>query len=181
MLKHAKVYGSGPDKVGGPDWDADHVVDDAAALRTALGVAKDGPRFRAYPAADFAIGSGTPWGITFDTEMFDIGGCFDTSINVFKPDVPGYYQLNLGVTFASETSSLSHAIGYLYKNTSIYAVAQSRAVAADVYGVNLSDVMYLNGSTDYAAVMTVGIVGSGSVQVIGGGTFTFFSGHYIGA
>lgn len=38
MLKHAKVHGSGPDKVGGPDWDADHVVDDAAALRTALGV-----------------------------------------------------------------------------------------------------------------------------------------------
>lgn len=153
----------------------------ASAARTALGVALDGPRFRAYPAADFLITSGALTGITLNTENFDVGGHFNAGTNRFQPTVPGYYQINAAITFASSTATLSHAIGYLYKNTAAYAVAQQRAPVIDVFGVNVSDVVYLNGSTDYVLLQGVGIASSGTITILGGGAFTFLSGHFIGA
>ena len=126
-----------------------------------------GPAFSAYASATQTITLNSATKVQLDTEDFDTNNNFDPVTNYrFTPTVAGYYQLN-GAVRGLAATTFTGMSAYIYKNgssfkryTSIPASANSNAV------LYFSDLIYLNGSTDYIELW-------GLVQ--GTGTATFNS------
>ena len=53
----------------------------------------DNPAFSAYVAAAQTITSSSYTKVNFDTEEFDIGSCYDTTLKRWTPNKAGYYQV----------------------------------------------------------------------------------------
>ena len=101
------------------------------------------PAFSAYNSTLTAIPNATPTKVLFQTEEFDTNSNFASS--AFTPTVAGYYQVNSTVQLSSPSSSL----GYLaiYKNGA--TAKRGSLLNASSYGLSVSAIVYLNGSTDY--------------------------------
>lgn len=106
--------------------------------------------------------------IPFTTKKFDTNTNFNTSTYAFTPTVAGYYQINAAMQYAgTTTSNLVQVI--LYKNGSQYT--EGGLCAGIQYAiVTVSDVIYMNGSTDYIEVY--GQQYSGSTQTLNGVIFS---------
>ena len=110
-------------------------------------VAGTGPAFSAYPSGTQSISTGTYTKILFQTETFDTNNNFASS--TFTPTVAGYYQVNATVYCAGLNST--YARGLIYKNGSaLKAVGVQISTAG--YAMQLAEVIYMNGSTDYLEV-----------------------------
>ena len=111
------------------------------------------PAFRAYMnngGANYSISNGVNTKIPFDTEDFDTNSFFDNTTNYrFQPTIAGYYQVTVSVYLSYTTTPGVAPYVLIYKN----GVAYNRGgqiQASGTYGfVNITDVVYLNGSTDY--------------------------------
>ena len=85
----------------------------------------------------------------FDTKEFDTASCFNTSTYRFTPNVAGYYQIVLSVSFATTTTT-TPAQGAIWKNGAYYKWTSSTPATSTSYPVaNATALVYLNGSTDY--------------------------------
>jgi hypothetical protein len=141
------------------------------------GVAGTGPAFSAYKSGtDQAISNSTATKIEFQTEEFDTNSNFASSR--FTPTVAGYYQINGYATSQTSTGTISRTLIYIYKNGAIYR--RGGDISGLGLGVGISDVVYLNGSTDYVEIYFL-IITSGSPSIGRGDTNTFFSGAMIRA
>jgi hypothetical protein len=111
------------------------------------------PAFSAYQSSAQTLSSGASTKITFTTEAFDTNNNFASS--AFTPTVAGYYQLNCGITNGSATVMIL----MIYKNGSLFYRIQNTnpSTVATLSGSNL---MYLNGSTDYVEVYAYLVTGS---------------------
>jgi hypothetical protein len=111
----------------------------------ATGVAGTGPAFSVYPNSSQSLSSGVQK-IQMAAETFDTNSCFDSTTNYrFTPTVGGYYQINALVTLGVTATSCTL---YIYKNGSNY----KNGINIPSTGYNsssVSDVVFLNGSTDY--------------------------------
>jgi uncharacterized membrane protein YfcA len=129
------------------------------------------PAFSAFQSSAQTLSNATTTKITFTTEVFDTNNNFASS--TFTPTVAGYYQINCGITVSTSTV----IILFFFKNGSaFYRIANTNSSsAATVSGSNL---IYLNGSTDYVEVYAFAVVGSalGASQVD-----TYFSGSMVRA
>jgi len=129
------------------------------------------PAFSAYQSSAQTLSNATTTKITFTTEVFDTNNNFASS--TFTPTVAGYYQINCGITVSTATV----LILFFFKNGSAFyrLVNTNPSSAATVSGSNL---IYLNGSTDYVEVYAFAVVGSalGASQVD-----TYFSGSMVRA
>jgi hypothetical protein len=116
----------------------------------ATGVAGTGPAFSAYLASTQSVTNNVATKVTINTEVFDTNSNFDNATNYrFTPTVAGYYQVN-GVLRLSATSSLSAGWVSIYKNGSEYSRGTEYNTALlGVPQLVVSDLIYLNGSTDY--------------------------------
>jgi hypothetical protein len=103
----------------------------------------------------------------FQVERFDTANNFASSR--FTPTVAGYYQINANVTVAAIGGA---NIIYLYKNGSEYNRG-GRAQTNDVVGLVDTDIVYMNGSTDYLEVY---VITTGLSTVTEAGVMTRFSG-----
>jgi hypothetical protein len=107
------------------------------------------PAFRAYATGGQSIGNSTFTKITLNNKTFDTASAFDSTTNYrFTPLVAGYYQIN-GQVFMSGASA-----GYtqlaIYKNGSQFNYGSGIPNNTSVGGqAVVSDIVYLNGSTDY--------------------------------
>jgi hypothetical protein len=103
------------------------------------------PAFSVYPNSSQSLSSGVQK-IQMAAETFDTNNCFDSTTNYrFTPTVAGYYQINALVTLGATSSSCTI---YIYKNGSVYKNGTN--IAASAYNSSsVSDVVLLNGSTDY--------------------------------
>jgi hypothetical protein len=110
----------------------------------ASGVAGNGPAFSAYNTSSQSISSATFTKITFDTEVFDTNNNFASSR--FTPTVAGYYQVNGNMRCGGTSKNMS-AVS-IYKNGSTYGYGNQISGTAGIQLV-VSEVVYLNGSTDY--------------------------------
>ena len=135
------------------------------------GVAGSGPIFSAV-GAGVSTNSGTKTKIPYTSTNFQSGTTFDTTNYRFLPNVAGYYQINASVQYQGSTNTSSFTQVILYKNGTQYC--QGSLTAALQYTiVSVSDILYLNGSTDYVEVWAqqnvtnsqtiAGIVFSGSL------------------
>lgn len=129
-----------------------------------------GPAFSAYPSTGQTISSGTWTKINLGTEIFDTNNNFSSSR--FTPTTAGYYQINGRF---GNGGSATETIAAIYKNGSVYAYG---ADSTSSYISSVSDVVYLNGSTDY--VELYGFL-SGTTAVSSAQERTLFSGCLVRA
>jgi hypothetical protein len=133
--------------------------------KLAANVVGNGPAFRAYANSTTTLPNNTITKVTLATEGFDTNSNFASSR--FTPTVAGYYQIS-GSVYVLNAPLFLQAI--LYKNGQ-NAVA---GVHTDTrtYLSNFSDVIYLNGTTDYVELYAFHASGgTETVNVNAGGTF----------
>jgi len=153
----------------------------------ATGVAGNGPAFSAaLTGSNQSVTSATWTAAAINTKTFDTATAFNNTgstvtlngISVpaysFAPPVAGYYQLNGSIYEAGATIS-SVNIGF-YKNGAIYRQGLSiPGIALSTICV-MSDIVYLNGTSDY--ITLYGYVG-GTGTVFAAATGTWFSGAMV--
>ena len=133
------------------------------------GVAGNGPAFSAYASASQSITVNTATKVAINTEIFDTNSNFDSTTNYrFTPTIAGYYQIN--GTVRGTGTAVTAVISNLYKNGASYASGAQLAVTNPPYALQatFSEVVYLNGSTDYVELY-------GFVYATSGATFNYAS------
>ena len=115
------------------------------------------PAFRAYKSSgNQSVTTGTFTKLTFQTTDFNVGNCYDTSTSKFTPTVAGYYNITASVG-TEGSSTLNRFLIQIYKNgsgTSNYLQDSSFNGASVNQGFVIcgSDLIYLNGTTDYVEI-----------------------------
>ena len=128
-------------------------------LTTALPVAQGGigsttlagaglassPMFRAYNTGGFTANADTMTNFA-DTEVFDIGSCYDTSTKRFTPNVAGYYFFIITAR-TNSTSAWAYMSARLRKNGTEFAAMVNNNTSTG--SCHVTGVCQLNGSSDY--------------------------------
>lgn len=110
------------------------------------------PAFRAFRNTSQQSFSQNTWTkVQFNAETFDTASCFDSTTNYrFTPNVAGYYQFNCLLYVSKTGQSLTAA--QFYKNGSAVSKVYEWTNTSTYSQMNGSDIIYLNGSTDYVEV-----------------------------
>jgi hypothetical protein len=140
--------------------------------------AVNGPAFRAYIDSSQTITSGSQQKVTFGTETFDTNANFASSR--FTPTVEGYYQLNATVRI-SGSSGLGEIMLTIWKNGSEYARGtneQGTEQGNNFYSMQVSDLAYANGSSDYFEIYIQQTTG-GNRDTTAGSNISYFSGSMV--
>ena len=140
--------------------------------------AVNGPAFSAYAAAILqTIPSDTQTKVLFQTEEFDTANCYASSR--FTPNVEGYYQLNAEVRLDG-TSGTGEMMIILYKNGTEYKRGTNQSgtqIAANFWAMQVSSVVYANGSSDYFEIYVQQGSGAGrTVTAVNNSALTWFNG-----
>ena len=147
----------------------------------AAGVAGNGPAFSAYLTGAQTITSNVATKVTFQAERFDTNSAYDATTNYrFQPLVAGYYQVTSSLTLVAGAGTMF--LSFLYKNGSQYSylVNLRYASAVNESGGAGSQLVYLNGSTDYVEIYVI-ISGTGTLSVFdnNSGAYSSFSGAMV--
>ena len=112
----------------------------------ATGVAGTGPAFSAYRSGSSqSVTSGVWTKVQLNSEDFDTASCFDSTTNYrFTPTVAGYYLITGAIYFATSTSNVNIDI---YKNGASTKI--NYLYASGDLSMQMTQLIYLNGSTDY--------------------------------
>lgn len=126
------------------------------------------PAFSAYMSANQAPANNTITKVALDTEVFDTANCFNTTNYRFTPNVAGYYLISGAVAGYSTGTSLTASVTLIYKNGAIAASAQINGPTGTLLlQPSISQIIYLNGSTDYVELYGL-VVASASSQLFVG-------------
>ena len=107
------------------------------------------PAFSAYLSSNQIVTNSTITKVTFNTKEFDTNSNYDSTTNYrFTPTIAGYYQVNLTLDL-SGSGSPSRFIGFIYKNGSEFKRPFDIQSSAVGNGFSGSQIIYMNGSTDY--------------------------------
>ena len=135
--------------------------------------ASSGPTFSAYPTGtNQSIPPTTFTKVLFGTEAWDTASNFASSR--FTPTTAGYYQINATVYFIGLNAA--NDAYQLWKNGSTYF--EFKNVTVGTFSINISQVVYLNGSSDYLEVYLYKN-GGGNCDVQVGQAYTNFNGVWI--
>jgi hypothetical protein len=113
-----------------------------------------GPAFSAYASASQSLANTTFLKLQFNTEEFDTNSNYDNATNYrFTPTVEGYYQVNSEAVFSAAANNTSSVFLILYKNGSAWRHTNlPSTTSGNGITVSMSQVIYLNGSTDYIEI-----------------------------
>jgi hypothetical protein len=139
------------------------------------------PAFAAYASSNTNISSSTWTKITLDTELYDTNSNFASSR--FTPTVAGYYQINFTSTNSASSNNAYWLYDAIYKNGSAYIGAYSVFPSGNIqnFSNTLSQVIYMNGSSDYIEFYVNVYVPSGTPSYGGGAGTTLASGCLLRA
>jgi len=177
--------GTGVVSLLAPSTSTDRVLTLPDATGTVLttataGVPVNGPAFSAYLASTQSVTNNVATKVTINTEVFDTNSNFDNATNYrFTPTVAGYYQVN-GVLRLSAASSLSAGWVSIYKNGSEYSRGTEYNTA--ILGVPqlvVSDMVYLNGSTDYIELYGLNNANTPTFQTVNSAITARFSASLV--
>ncbi len=166
-LTRARVYASS---------NGDSLVNFSAGEKSVMAVplAHDfvRPAFRAYRATTQSISSNTLTKVQLTSVEFDTCAGFDATTNYrWTPTVAGYYSLTGAIIIASA----SRLYAAIYKNGS--QISRGNDTASG-FSVQVTDLVYLNGSTDYVELW--GFTGN-SAFTPSDSTTVYFAGALISA
>lgn len=128
------------------------------------------PAFTAATNFSVSIASSTHVIITgFNTPTFDTSSAFNVTTGKFTPQVAGYYQINVIADFGSSGVGIASSVNAeIYKNGSIYSHGGCTSYVINTYpAVSHSQLVYLNGSTDYVQLSIYQNSGSTASNVQG--------------
>ena len=117
-------------------------------------VAGTGPAFSATNSSNQTVTAGVSTKITLDSEAFDTNNNFASSR--FTPTVAGYYQINAGVY----CPSTSRILAIIVKNGTIFTYGTDLQTSTTEQRSRVSQLLYLNGSTDYVELYALPITGT---------------------
>lgn len=133
--------------------------------------------FKAGPAINQTIAASTATKVVLGTEVYDTHGYFDPSTSRFTPLTAGYYKFDAACYVSLVTGASVRAL--LYVN-GVQVGGGSFVVgpnsAQDATSV-LSNLIYMNGSTDYAELYVIQYSTDGSETLTA--TATYFSAFLI--
>lgn len=138
------------------------------------------PAFKAYNSSNQSVTTNVWTKCTLDTETFDTNSNFASSR--FTPTVAGYYQINAQLaTSSASTTSVKCGI---YKNGAVFSnsiITTGGSGTLDTTSGFVSDLVYLNGSTDYVELYGVCVSSASPVFVGGAGnvSYCFLSGSLV--
>ena len=112
------------------------------AVSTLMGF---GPVFRAYQNASVSIANATYTVLPLNTEQYDTNNNFDTTTYRFTPTIAGYYQVNGTANYFPAGGG--NCFISVFKNGTEYARGPYSSEVAP--GLGVSDIIPMNGSTDY--------------------------------
>lgn len=133
---------------------------------------------RVYSATSQTIGT-TPTVINFDTVNFDATSSMNLTTHQFSPQIAGYYKIALSVG-CEQYNLEDDVLVSLRKNGAAYTDTGfnvSVNTLTTPIGIPISDIVFLNGSTDYVDVVFSTTSGNGTVA--GGTTATYFTAELI--
>jgi hypothetical protein len=131
----------------------------------ATNVAGNGPAFSAYQSSAQALSAATTTLITFQTEEWDTGSCYNNTGSTvtlnglsvpawsFCPNVAGYYIVDFAFTRATNNTDMTI---FIFKNASAYK--QGSTVYTNCGSLTMSCIVLLNGTGDY--IQAYGYLGS---------------------
>jgi hypothetical protein len=129
------------------------------------------PAFSAYGNAIQSLSNNTATKVAYNTSVFDTNSNYSTANARFTPTVAGYYQVNcLASCSIVLTTSLQLAI---YKNGAVYQNLYTEynggaAITGHTdFTMTGSNLVYLNGSTDYIEIYATASNGGGSTAING--------------
>lgn len=140
----------------------------------------NGPAFSAYRnGLQTGIVTNVWTKVQINAEQFDTANAFDSTTNYrFQPTVAGYYQFT-GCLVATG-ANITYLIASVYKNGSLAARGTYSITAANEAASNMTSLIYLNGSTDYAELYVFCNVTSGTLTLYGADAFqTVFTGAIV--
>jgi hypothetical protein len=142
------------------------------------------PAFSAYKSATQTLAYNAVTKITFDTETFDTNNNFTSSR--FTPTVAGYYQINAKLYFAGTALRNYYFVNLLYKNgagIAFAAISIYQLGSGGELSIGQSELVYMNGTTDYLEVYgyQVDYTSSASVSIGSGSGYSSFSGTLVRA
>ena len=141
--------------------------------------------FRAHRNGNQTLNHNTHTAVIFDVEEFDIKGWYNNSNGRYTPQVAGYYYVythcygynynGLGIEFSTRLYKNEDLAGYTYSG---YSTNYGGAIAS-----NASDVIQMNGTTDYINVGAYQYTSDSSNDNLYGGQTgaTIFTGHLVQA
>lgn len=126
------------------------------------------PVFSAYQtASNTSLTTNTTTKILLTTEEFDTDNQFDTTTSKFQPTIAGYYQIDTTVRFGAASFS-GECSCQIFKNGVSYKVETKTPVStAQKHFSSLSEVVYMNGTTDYLELYCV--ANGTSLVIVGDG------------
>lgn len=136
----------------------------------AANVAGNGPAFSAWASTATNTATATFTRLVFATEEFDTNNNFAS--NRFTPTVEGYYQIS-GAT----AGGFSTLIVSVFKNGTEYKRG-SQTLGATLSEVNVSTLVYLNGSTDYVELYWYQASGATQNSAVGS-ALSYFNGCLV--
>jgi len=148
-----------------------------AASGTAM-VSGNMPAFAAYPSVAANLSNSTWTKIALNTKLFDTNNNFNTSTYRFTPTVAGYYQINFFCGTSTTNNNAYWNWSAIYKNGSAFIRQYSVFPAGNVqtYGSQISQLISMNGSTDYLEFYVNVYVASGTPSYAGGSDSTQVNG-----
>jgi hypothetical protein len=148
-------------------------------IKWAASASSSGPAFRAFRnTTSQSFSQNTFTKVQFNAETFDTDGCFDSTTDYrFTPNKAGYYQLNAMVLY-DNSGGTNRFLTSIYKNGTQTAHTGDIVNGSGSGGFNGGDVMYFNGTTDYAEVF--GYSSNSTTRNFYASDFTtYFSGVWI--
>jgi hypothetical protein len=138
-----------------------------------------GPAFRAFRSTSVqSIASTTNVKVQLNAETFDTDGCFDSTTNYrFTPTTAGYYLITANIGLINGGSGYGTA--FIYKNGSRVSAGRVQIWIADAKNPQCTDIIYLNGSSDYIELYTLN--NSATAEVGSGTDETWLTGAFIHA
>tara|TARA_R100000278_G_scaffold9026_2_gene10938 strand:- start:1861 stop:2514 length:654 start_codon:yes stop_codon:yes gene_type:complete len=112
------------------------------------------PAFEAYKASSANVNDNTAEKMVYDTESFDVGGCYDHSTNYrFTPTTAGKYFVYHTLWMSTEANGNFEVMwAYIYKNGSSVARQSISAYSSNALrdcSLAVCSVIDMNGSSDY--------------------------------
>jgi hypothetical protein len=145
-------------------------------ITTASTFGGTGPAFSAYNSNQ-AITHNTFTKLSCSNEVYDTNNNYDPTTNYrFTPTVAGYYQINGSVALAASSGLCTIAI---FK---IGSIAFSGSAASLITGytiVNVSSIVYLNGSNEYVELYCYQNSGGTINTITNSGPYNYFNGALI--
>lgn len=134
--------------------------------------------FRAYQTAGSltTLSSGGVAKIQLTAKTFDASTEFDNAVNFrFTPTLSGYYQVNGIVAYQDGAGTVTGGQAIIYKNGASYANGSYAQPNGGGVWSNVSDMVFMNGTTDYLELFAYGVCSTPPLKAQAGSDFTAFS------